>query len=467
MIPIILSGGSGTRLWPVSRTSYPKQFVSFFKGQKNQSLFEQTLQRIEGLEKPWVITHESMKVLTEKALENFYNSKDQIIYEPVAMNTAPAIGLISKILTDQDKGQEVVCVLSSDHLIQDSKGFKRTLEQAKTKAQLGQLVIIGIQPTTPSTGFGYIECEHPSFEPTPVLSFKEKPDLKTAKRYVQSGRYLWNAGMFVFQPEAMLKWFKQFQLQTFEVLQELGDSSQLSSSELLVKLKTLYPRCEKQSIDYGIVEKLTHIECVKAQFDWSDIGSWDQLVKVTDPLQSQVALQQVEGVRNSYFSLTPTKNVSFIGVNDLILVQTDDAIVVVHKDKTQELKKLTENIALHQPQLLKDHTFEERPWGNFKILKEEDHFKSKVIQVNPGHQLSYQSHAKRAEHWIITRGIAEITLNDEVIVKKQGESIYIPQGAKHRIKNASQNIVEFVEVQVGTYFGEDDIVRYQDDYGRA
>jgi mannose-1-phosphate guanylyltransferase/mannose-1-phosphate guanylyltransferase/mannose-6-phosphate isomerase len=154
-------------------------------------------------------------------------------------------------------------------------------------------------------------------------------------------------------------------------------------------------------------------------------------------------------------------------VNDLILVQTDDAIVVVHKDKTQELKKLTENIALHQPQLLKDHTFEERPWGNFKILKEEDHFKSKVIQVNPGHQLSYQSHAKRAEHWIITRGIAEITLNDEVIVKKQGESIYIPQGAKHRIKNASQNIVEFVEVQVGTYFGEDDIVRYQDDYGRA
>lgn len=456
-IPTVLSGGSGTRLWPLSRTKLPKQFCEIFE----ESLFKMTLKRLLPLGSPYVVTNQSMKVLTELTTAELKIPHSQIIYEPKANNTAPAIALLCRILELQNKSQAIVGVFPSDQLIQNETSFQNAVELATLSAEQGQIVTLGIKPTYPATGYGYIEVDSKILLNQGPLNvrttkgFREKPSEDTAEGFIQAGNFFWNAGMFIFKVSTLIEAFKTHLPELWAAMAELKvDQSNLNE---------IYAKTPNISIDYGIMEKAKNQTCIPVDLNWSDVGSWDEIAKVF-PSSPSV---EVEAKDNYVFSKTD-RNISMVNVSDLIVVDTPDALLITKKGSSQNIKKVVEKLIQENNLKAHEHPYEFRPWGKFEILRDTDFFKSKVIQVNPGQQLSYQSHSKRAEHWVIIKGHPEVTLNDKIHTLNPGESIYIPLEAKHRIKNPSKNeLVEFVEVQVGTYFGEDDIVRYQDDYKRV
>lgn len=452
MIPAILSGGSGTRLWPVSRANFPKQFCDLF----DDSLQSLTLKRCSKLGTPWIVTGSALKTLTEANINDLQMKNVPTIYEPVAKNTAPAVAVLAYVLVQQGKGEEVVGVFPSDHLIQNTDAFYKAVADAEKLAQQGFIVTLGIQPDHPATGYGYIQKEKASNK---VLKFHEKPSLEMAQKFLASGDFFWNAGMFIFKAQTMLEKFQKLQPEIFKLV------SQLKSD--LSNLGEVYAQFPSISIDYAVMEKLSadELACVPADMAWSDVGSWDAVAEVTDSQHGPKSLE-IKGHDNFVFG-RQDKMYSFVGTDDLIVVDTADALMVVKKGESQEVKQVVEALQKQGSSLTKDHVFEKRPWGAFEILRDTEHFKSKVITVNPMSQLSYQSHSKRAEHWIITRGEGEVVLNDQVIPVKAGSHVFIPTQAKHRMRNTSESVLEFVEVQLGSYFGEDDIVRYQDDYKRT
>ncbi len=455
-IPTILSGGSGTRLWPVSRTQFPKQFCQFFE----QSLFAKTLNRLKPLGSPWVVTNQSMKVLTDTELKACGTPLNQALYEPKANNTAPAIALLCKVLEQQGEAKSIVGIFPSDHLIQNENEFKNAIQLAIQCASKGQVVTLGIKPTYPSTGYGYIEINHEVFMKESNLSarftqgFREKPNQETAEKLIQSGNFYWNGGMFIFEVQTMISHLNRLMPETWAAVSQLKPD--------LSNLSDVYARCPSQSIDYGIMEKLKEQVCIPCDLGWSDVGSWDEIAQLC-PTSEKV---EIGGTGN--FAMSKTGRIAtFVDTDDLIVIDTADAILVSKKGSTQKVKQLVDQLVAKKDPRAQEHPFEFRPWGKFEILRDTDHYKSKVIHVNPGQQLSYQSHKKRAEHWVIIQGHPEVVLNDEVHKLNPGESIYIPLEAKHRIRNPrTDETVEFIEVQVGTYFGEDDITRYQDDYQR-
>lgn len=452
MIPVILSGGSGTRLWPVSRANYPKQFCELFE----DSLQSLTLKRCQALGPLWIVTGSSLKTLTEANLKDLKLQNVNSIYEPVAKNTAPAIAVLAQVLVLRGMGEEIAGVFPSDHLIQNTEAFYAAVRDAEKMAQQNKIVTLGIKPDHPATGYGYIQKDKASNK---VLKFHEKPSLETAEKFLASGDFFWNAGMFIFKAKTMLEKFQKLQPEIYKTVRQLKAD--------LSNLDAVYAQFPNISIDYAIMEKLSsdELSVVPADMAWSDVGSWDAVAEVADGQASGHPLE-IKGKHNFVFG-REGKMYSFVGTEDLILVDTADAMMVVKKGESQEVKQVVEALQKQGSSLTKDHVFEKRPWGAFEILRDTDHFKSKVITVNPKSQISYQSHSKRAEHWIITRGQGEVVLNDDVIAVKAGSHVFIPIGAKHRIRNTSDEIIEFVEVQLGTYFGEDDIVRYQDDYKRT
>jgi mannose-1-phosphate guanylyltransferase/mannose-6-phosphate isomerase len=451
-IPTILSGGSGTRLWPVSRTKFPKQFCELF----DESLFLKTVSRLQKLGSPWVVTNESMKVLTESVMRTMNVPLTQALYEPAAKNTAPAIALLCKVLEFQNRGADIVGIFASDHLIQNEENFVTAVKLAIECAQKGQVATLGIKPTYPATGYGYIEVAKEKFlgDARPTLGFREKPNAVTAQEFINSGNYFWNAGMFIFEVSTMIKHLKNFMPETWTVIN--GLKSDLSN------LKEIYAACPSQSIDFGIMEKLKEQVCIPADLGWSDVGSWDEIAEMT-PSSPKFEVD----AKGNFFHTNQNRVAGFVDVNDLIVVDTADALLITKKGSTQKVKHIVDQLIAAKDSRAQEHVFEYRPWGKFEILRDTDAFKSKVIHVNPMQQLSYQSHKKRAEHWVIIKGHPEVVLNDVTHSLKPGENIYIPLGAKHRIRNThASEVVEFVEVQVGSYFGEDDITRYQDDYQR-
>jgi mannose-1-phosphate guanylyltransferase/mannose-1-phosphate guanylyltransferase/mannose-6-phosphate isomerase len=456
-IPTILSGGSGTRLWPVSRTQFPKQFCDLFEG----TLFGKTLERLKPLGSPWVVTNQALRILTDQAMKQAGVPLNQALYEPKANNTAPAIALLCKVLENQGEQRSIVGIFPSDHLIQNEEMFAKAIQLGAECAQKGQVVTLGIKPTYPATGYGYIELQGQAFlkgaGPTAFYTagFREKPSEAVAQEMIQAGNFYWNGGMFIFEVATMISHLSRLMPETWTGISAL--KSDLSN------LAEVYSRCPAQSIDYGIMEKLKEQVCIPCDLGWSDVGSWDEIAKLA---QSSEKIE-VSGHGNFAFS-KEGRVVSFVDTQDLIVVDTADAILVSKKGSTQNVKRVVDQLQAQKDSRAYEHRFEFRPWGRFEILRDTDRYKSKVIHVNPGQQLSYQSHAKRAEHWVIVQGTPEVVLNDVVHRLSPGESIYIPQGAKHRIRNPSKDVlVEFIEVQVGTYFGEDDIVRYQDDYQRS
>lgn len=462
MIPVILSGGSGTRLWPFSRQNAPKQFVNLFE----ESLFSQTLNRVKPFGSPWSVTVSSMKVLTEREFKAHGIALDQIVYEPFGKNTAPALALLCKTLSLKGKANEVVGVFPADHLIRKSDVFRRALKLATECASEGQVVTLGVLPTYPSTGYGYIEVKSDTFKrevatdnglPLSALrveGFREKPSEERAEQFVKSGNYFWNAGIFIFSVSTLISAFKEWMPDLWKTIDLLAPDQK--------NLKDIYESVTPQSIDYGIMEHITNQVCIPCDLGWSDVGSWDEVAALsvgTDALEEQAEKNFVRGI--------PNKSYAFIGTENLIVVDTPDACLIAKKGTTQKVKDVVDKLKEKKITAAVEHTYDIRPWGQFEVLRDTEHFKSKVITVLPGQQLSYQSHKKRAEHWVITRGVSEVVLNDVVHNLKAGESIYIPIEAKHRIRNPSKTqVLEFVEVQVGSYFGEDDITRYSDDYGR-
>ncbi len=459
MIPVVISGGSGTRLWPVSRVKMPKQFCELF----DESLQTLSLKRAEKLGNTLVLTNSDLKALTEKNIQSA-ESKAQVLYEPMAKNTAPAIAYLCRHLELNNQGEEIVGIFPSDHMIDNEPGFISIIEKATVEAKKGVIVTLGIKPSFPSTGYGYINTSANKLnESADVLSFKEKPTLEAASAYIKSGSYFWNAGIFVFKVSTMIAHFKSKCPDVWNVAAHIQKTS-IGISEL----KSIYEKFPNISIDYAIMEKLSakELRCIPCDIGWSDVGSWDAVAgmfnnRKTDfvPVEVMSSNNFTQGLKNKIYA--------FIGIHNLIVVDTADALLISQKGLTQNVKDIVDNLKKIDHRAIKEHTFEDRPWGRYEILREQENFKSKVIHVNIGQQISYQSHNKREEHWVITHGQGEVVLNDQIIPVKNGTYVKIPTKAKHRIRNTGKDTLEFIEIQTGEYFGEDDIIRYQDDYNRT
>ncbi len=453
----ILSGGAGTRLWPVSREKAPKQFYDL--GNSGKSLLIDTVERLEKFGELSIITTALLDKGTFGMLQK-YGKSASIIPEPDARNTAPAVALFTALCLEKDPNA-VVGIFPADHVVKKNSEFEKAVESAVQLASQGNIVTLGIEPSHPSDAYGYIELETKfdtkSLKALKVKRFIEKPSSFRAEELLQTKRVVWNAGIFIFSAKTMAEKLSLHMPELWKLIS--GIKSDLSN------LKDIYPKVPKESIDYGVMEKLSDLYCLPVDIGWSDLGSWEEIskngIKAADVIE-------VDGHQNFYQGVPKTKKkAAFVGVNDIVAVDTPDALLIVKKGYGQKVRDVVQIMKSKHPLLTKEHVFEERPWGRFHVLEDTDYFKSKVITVWAGQKLSYQSHKKRAEHWTIVKGEAEVTLNDKVHKLKYGEHIHIPLEAKHRIANPGKEDLIFIEVQIGTYFGEDDITRYEDIYGRS
>jgi mannose-1-phosphate guanylyltransferase/mannose-6-phosphate isomerase len=461
MIPLkiyILSGGAGTRLWPFSREQHPKQFLDLIKTGK--PLLVDTLERLKPLGTLSIVTNKSLTSGTTSLLKNF-KIEAEVLSEPSIRNTAAAVYWASLQATQKDP-TAIVGIFPADHHIKNTAQFHAAVKKAINIAQSGRVVTLGIQPTYPSTAYGYIQLtQAPQFNndlvEVSVDRFLEKPSETRAQELIATQRVVWNAGIFIFQAKKMLDLF-------------VSNSPEIATAFAKLKadgsnIDDVYKTVKAEAIDTAIMEKLSDLACVPVEMGWSDIGSWEEVAKLS-PADKQTI--EVNGTGNFYTSLGESKAVAFLGVDDLMVANTPDALVIAKKGSGQNVRAIVDAVkAKLGSALILAHTFEERPWGRFEILRDEKEFKSKKITVFPGQRLSYQSHKHRSEHWIVVTGRAEVILNDSKHLLNSGDHIFIPQGAKHRICNLGSVNLEFIEVQTGSYFGEDDIVRYGDDYGRV
>lgn len=461
----ILSGGAGTRLWPLSRENFPKQFYDLAGTSK--PLLIDTVERLQGLGKIAVITTEALRPATTGLLNRYGHSDVDVIGEPQARNTAAAVALATQ-LARADNPKSFIGIFSADHFIAAKNKFRELVTLAFAEASSrNEVVTLGLSPEYPATGYGYMELvsEIPSGNSEiksalKVKRFVEKPSVENAIALIATKRAVWNGGMFLFPADLMARHFQTLMPKLWSSISALKSDRS--------NLKEIYAQVEAQSFDYGVMEKLESLYCVPGtSMGWSDVGSWEEVARTRKP-DSKIV--EVSGEGNYYAGFGETsKAVGFIGLTDTMVVDTPDALLVLKKGDGQKVREVVSALKAENTQnpVLKNHLFEERPWGRFEILTDNEHYKSKRITVWPGQKLSYQSHAKRSEHWVIVSGQAQVVLDSKEISLKAGEHIFIPVGSKHRIGNIGPEVLEFIEVQTGAYFGEDDIVRYSDDYGRS
>ena len=461
MIPVILSGGSGSRLWPVSRQAYPKQFCHLL----DETLFSKTLQRLLPFGKPWALTVKELKTLTDHDLKKLDLPYDNVIYEPYGRNTAAAIALLCRVLELRGLVDEVIGVFPADHLIGDAGAFTGAVQAGIEIAKQGEVVTLGIRPSFPATGYGYIETAGnfgTSRSARVAVAFHEKPDREKAEQFLAISGYYWNAGMFIFKTSTMIALFEKHNPDIWEAFHSLDAG--------LTNLDEIYKTVRSISIDYAIMEKLPSHVCIPCDFGWSDVGSWDAIAEISGSA-NPAAKQTIEvSAKDNYIVPHRDKTYALVEVDDLIVVDTADALMIVKRGASEKVKDVVEglkkNPRMSSRNHVQEHPYEIRPWGRFEILRDTPEYKSKNITIDSGGQISYQSHNKREEHWIIIRGEGEVTLDGEITPVKPGQHIHIKRGTKHRIRNPNKSPLEFVEVQLGTYFGEDDIIRYEDIYGR-
>lgn len=452
---VILCGGSGTRLWPISRTLFPKQFVKLFK---NESLFQKTLKRNIKLAKNFsVVINQDQYFMGLDQAEEIGVRGSKFILEPIGRNTAPAVA-IAAFAADPE---EVLLVVPSDHLIEDQKAYEASVEKAISLAEAGKLVTFGIKPQFPETGFGYIEANG-----TEVKSFKEKPDLTTAQEYLKAGNYFWNSGMFCFKAKTFLQELEKFAPDIYEHSKLTLEKARLDSVLRLgmEEMKTI----RSESIDYAVMEKSKLVNVVPADIGWSDLGSFDSLYEALPKDKDQNTLSDNTihlGSKNNLV-ISGKRLISTIDVENLMIVDTTDAIVIAKKGSTQKVKDLVAQVKKLRPEMTNVHTTAHRPWGTYTVLEDSSGYKVKQIMVHPGAKLSLQYHHHRSEHWIVVKGIATVTVGEKTFDLKANESTYIPKESKHRLANNQNEELILIEAQVGDYLGEDDIVRLQDDYKR-
>ena len=457
MKTLILCGGSGTRLWPLSRTLYPKQFYPLFSG---HSLFQQTILRNQAFSDEFVIVvnQEQFFMAEDQFKDLKLTQKATFILEPEGRNTAPAIALGAFKLNPQD----VMLVVPSDHLIENQVEYKKVVERALLHAQAGSLVTFGIKPTHAETGFGYIQAEGES-----VHSFKEKPDLKTAESYLKSGKHFWNSGMFTFKAESFLMALEQHHPQIYLKTKEAWIASREHQPHRVpLELMKAIPA---DSIDYAVMEKTKDIKVVPSDIGWSDLGSFDSLYEALPKDQFKNTVDENHlclGSKNNLI-VSSKKLIATIDVEDLLIVDTPDALLVAKKGSSQKVKNVVDTLKATKPELTKIHTTAHRPWGSYTILEDSENFKVKRIVVKPGARLSLQKHARRSEHWIVVEGKAYVTVGEKTFPLDRNQSTYIPLGEVHRLENKEKQDLVLIEAQVGDYLGEDDIVRLVDDYKRV
>ena len=463
MIPVVLSGGSGTRLWPVSRASWPKPFCDLFDA--NESLYLKTLKRLLPLGSPWTVTVRALRARTREACRQVGLPEAQVIYEPFGRNTAPAIALVCRLFTLWGRGSDVVGIFPADHLVHDDEGLRRAVELGAECAAKGEVVTLGMTPTHPAVMFGYIETADaaPVREAPRVLTakrFVEKPDEATARRLLAAGNCLWNAGIFLFRVDTMVGHFQSLLPDLWRGIATIDTSCS--------NLAAIYEQIEPLSFDYGILERLDSLLCIPCDVGWSDVGSWEEVSALPNG-GAPGAHVFTAAADNNYVYPQGAKVYGLAGVDDLIIVDTDDALLVTRKGQSHRVREIVE--AVRQQGLpaaaQHEHRFDVRPWGRYEVLAAPQHFKAKVITVAPHSRLSYQSHEHREEHWIVVRGAGQVILNDVTRDIKTGDYIFVAQGCRHRMINSYDSDLQFVEIQLGSYFGEDDITRYQDDYQRA
>ncbi len=466
MIPVIISGGSGTRLWPVSRSSYPKQFCEFY----DQSFLQNTLDRVTQLgASPLVVTVERMKDLTLRVLRDQGLGESHLICEPIGKNTAPAVALLCHLLHLRGQSNEVVGVFPADHLIADKERFLKVARFAEEVAENSGVVTIGIEPKYPATGFGYVEIQEDGYQLRDELSFYrvkrfcEKPDEKTAQEFIETKRHFWNTGIFIFRVADMIA---NFRLHMPELWNKI-----LLIKEDLSNAKSIYANLLSQSLDYGIMEKLENQVHIPCDMLWSDVGSWDEMSRIANEMPNYKVETKAkvfsQNSSNNFIFSVKEKVLGLIGVQNLIIVDTPDALLIAQKGQSERVKNIVSDICEAGLPEGTDQPFEVRPWGRFEVLGDEKDYKVKKITVEPGGKLSYQSHMKRSEHWVVVSGEASIVIDENVNRLQAGQSIVAAQGTKHRIQNIGLVDLVLIEVQTGSYFGEDDITRYSDDYKRV
>ncbi len=453
---VILCGGSGTRLWPISRTLFPKQFCQLFG---DESLFQKTIKRNINLADSFsvVINQEQYFMGLDQIEQIKTNRPCHFVLEPIGRNTAPAIAIAALAA----KPDEVILVVPSDHLIEKQADYELAIKKAIELAQNDKLVTFGIKPDYAETGFGYIEANGHD-----VKSFKEKPDTKTAEGYLAAGNFFWNSGMFCFKAGVFLSELKKHTPDIYESSLKAFNSAK-KDSVLRINMEDM-KEIRSESIDYAVMEKSTLVKVVPADIGWSDLGSFDSLYDaLPKDLSGNTKSENVIhlGSRNNLI-IGGKRLISTIDVEDLIIVDTTDAIVIAKKGSTQKVKELVSEVKKLNIEMTNVHTTAHRPWGTYTILEENPGYKVKQITVRPGGKLSLQFHHHRSEHWIVVSGIATITIDDKVFELKPNESTYIPKEAKHRLFNNHKENLVLIEAQVGSYLGEDDVVRLQDDYKR-
>jgi len=469
LIPLILSGGSGTRLWPVSRKNLPKQFLALAgKG----TLFQQTLARTRQLPDvaaPIVVASDDHRFLAADQLLASGIDNATIVLEPLARNTAPAIALGALQALDRDP-DAVLLVLPADHLIGDTAAFVQAVTQALPLAAQGWLATFGIRPDRPETGFGYIRrAEAIDAHAYRVAEFVEKPALATAQSYLADGGYDWNSGMFLFKA---VRYLDELAEHAPAMLAAVREAHAKATTDLdFVRIdRDAFARVPDDSIDYAVMEKTRRAAVIPVSCAWSDIGSWSALW-LTGDKDADGNLREGDtlavATHNSLLRSHDRHLLATVGVDNLVVVTTPDATLVAHRDAAQDVKKIVEQLKAAGRSEHSLHRVVHRPWGHYDSLEEGERFQVKRIVVKPGASLSLQKHHHRAEHWIVVSGTAEVTCDDKVFLLGENQSTYIPLGSKHRLRNPGKVPLELIEVQSGSYLGEDDIVRYDDVYGRA
>ena len=466
MIPIILSGGSGTRLWPLSRKMYPKQFLSLLH---DETMLQKTLSRLDGLEHaaPIVVCNDEHRFIVAEQARQSGVEDLSIILEPFGRNTAPAIA-VAALHALQHAQDPLLLVLSADHEIADEKAFCDAVRKAQPLAEAGKLVTFGIVPDHAATGYGYIKRGKPQDKGYIVDEFVEKPGHATATEYLDSGDYYWNSGMFMFKAQAYLDELKKFNLDMVTHCEQAA--RKLTEDIGFLRLDAdAFAKCKSDSIDYAIMEK-TDLACVvPMDAGWSDIGSWASLwdhSNKDDAGNSTHGDVMTSETENSFVH-AESRLVATVGVKDLVIVETQDAVLVADKNKSQEVKQIVERLKLEQREEEKFHRIVYRPWGSFDSVDAGEGYKVKRISVKPGARLSKQMHHHRAEHWVVVRGTARVFRDDEIFDLHENESVFIPLGATHYLENPGDGPLDIIEVQSGSYLGEDDIVRFDDIYGRS
>lgn len=474
LVAVVLCGGAGTRLWPLSRKMRPKQFIPLLEkgsGKPHATLFEQTMERVKrlGIKDLIIVCHESYRFFVSNHLKNGQNPACMVMTEPVSKNTAPATALAALAALEKH-GDVPLLVMPSDHLIGDVSALQASVEKAYHSADQGSLITFGVNPEREETGFGYITTEQARDQDNgllPVAGFKEKPDAQTVKKLLATGRCYWNSGIFMFKALSYLKALDATHPQIKETCTLAYQRRSQDLDFVKIGMREFEP-CREISIDYAVMEHARNLLLAPTDMQWQDLGSWDSLSTVFKKDESGNCTTGGPVLSSSEHNVVYSgdKLLSLLGIKNCIVVNSEDAILVAARDHAQEVKSLVKTLSEQGRSEATEHRKVYRPWGSYETMFESDGFKIKILIINPRQSLSLQSHKHRSEHWVVVQGEAVVTRDDKVYTLKFNQSTYIPAGSKHRIENHTDRPAHVVEVQCGAYLGEDDITRYEDRYGR-